>query len=295
MKKHIGKFKGAAVCVYLLGAMRELLDPRRPSRDWTVFAGLIRERHRYAKHLREKTIIVLGDSIFGHNDTVTGICKLMENYTGAEIYNCGFGGTRAAAREESAYRFFDMANLVDAVVSGDYSSQESAAATGFNPMFLPKLRRLRKLSFQDQIVILNHGTNDWAVDIPVPTYQNSLRTILDKLLAAYPALNIVLVSPAWRCGFQEDGRPVPGSGEAVNGIGRPLLDYVSAMKEVARQRQIPFVDCYHLGIGEENCARYFDPPDGVHPARNGRIHLAKHLCAALSGLLEEKITEGRKG
>ncbi len=243
-----------------------------------------------------KTIISFGDSIFGNNNTGTGVCNQIKLNTGADVYNCAFGGTRAYPRAENAasanepYRHFDMMNLIDAIIAKDYTNQDAALTPAegesvFNARFPAMLERIKNLTFTDQIVTLNHGTNDWNSGVDVEVYKDALKYVITQLKTNYPDLQIVLISPTWRCTF-EDGAVVEGSGSRTNKNGLTVSDFADAMKKVAEEMNVDFIDCYNIGINEENCLDYFNGTDGTHHDEPGRIYLAKHISTELAKIVK---------
>ncbi len=242
-----------------------------------------------------KTIVSFGDSIFGNNNTETGVCNQLALNTGAAVYNCAFGGTRAYPRKENAasanepYRHFDMMNLIDAIVANDYTNQDAALTPDedgkvFNSRFPAMLERIKNLTFTDQIVTLNHDTNDWNSAVPIEVYQDALRYIINKIQENYQNVRIVLISPTWRCTF-ENGEYVEGGNDTAERNGKTNYDYAMAMKEVAEEMGVDFIDCYNIGIDATNCLDYFNGVDGTHHDERGRAYLAKHIATELAKII----------
>lgn len=75
------------------------------------------------KSIRKRTIVTLGDSIFGYHTGETGVSNLVADGLGCTVINGAFSGTRAIARsEDSGYNDFDFSTLVDAIVANDYTA-----------------------------------------------------------------------------------------------------------------------------------------------------------------------------
>ncbi len=238
-----------------------------------------------------KRIVNFGDSIFA-NTTETGVSNFIAKYTGAEVYNCAFGGTRMQTREyESPYEHFDLRSLIDSFVTKNYAPQDKALipdADGkiFSADYVPVMERVKKLELTNQIVTFNNGTNDWTGETPMPLYKESIKHIISQLKKNFPDVHIVLCSPTWRCTF-EGGAYIPGGNDTrINGIGLTNYDFVIAMRDVAEELNIDFIDCYNIGINETNCLNYFNGKDGTHHDERGREYLAKHISKELEKIIK---------
>src|SRR5699024_6489227 len=72
--------------------------------------------------LEGKTMIAFGDSVteFGNYPDI-----IAEN-TGMSVQNMGFKGTRLAYHPYAAYEPFSLTNLIDAVITSNFSEQDIA-------------------------------------------------------------------------------------------------------------------------------------------------------------------------
>lgn len=220
-------------------------------------------------NLAGKKVVCLGDSIteFGNYPQIVSI------RTGATVYNCGFGGTRLANHGEPNYDAFSTAKVVESIVSGNWSLQDSAnTTTGYTTTYTT----LKGLDFNNiDYVVIFAGTNDWAgtdtygsvqlgedTDTTRTTFKGAVYHIVKTLLEAFPHLKISFVTPIWR------SRIVSGDGQDSDNFpnrdGVMLLDFVDAMKTMGNKNHIPVFDFYrNSGINKFNEARYL--VDGVHP------------------------------
>ena len=246
-----------------------------------------------------KTIVNFGDSIFGNNDSDTSTSNEIAKHLKATVLNCGFGGTRMSDSRGSNREWsnFDAPNLINAVVNGDFSAQENAISQGLpggTPgYFAPRLRDLKAINFNGvDIITLNQGTNDYTSGVAIDNngnledlskYKGAIRYIVKKILSKYPHIDIFLVSPTWRYWKKSDGSLDYDSNEyKVGGTElHNLRDYVVAMREVAEELNIKFIDCYNIGINKYNCSMYFPSDDGTHHNEFGRAKLGEHIARQL--------------
>ena len=159
------------------------------------------------KSIRKRTIVTLGDSIFGMVTGDTGVSNLIAAGLGCTVINGAFGGTRAIARtEDSGYNDFDFTALVDAIIANDYSAQEAALTDhSMSSTIAPQLASLKTADFSKaDIVTLNYGTNDYTGYHEVESFISGYEEAIGKLMAAYPQLDVVLITPTYRMMYADD-------------------------------------------------------------------------------------------
>lgn len=114
------------------------------------------------------------------------------------------------------------------------------------------------------IVIMNLGSNDWGLNVPLVDF----RAAYSALLASLPlGPFVVCVTPIWR----DDEAMTNANGDTLEDF-RIVISEVCAGHTVLDGRQaIPNYDCYFL--------------DGKHPNRLGNRRLARFLADGLAPLL----------
>lgn len=229
-----------------------------------------------------KHIVFFGDSVTEFGTYPEQCCERIR----AVAYKAGVGGCRMGQHQLSDYNAFSMTSLADAVVSSDFSLQQTAIdnlkAIGDNNT--AALKRLQEANFQKtiNIAVIGFGTNDFtsnyisvgnSIDENKLTIKGAANYSINKLLSAYPDLNIALVTPTHRFfgpGETNDSDIVP------NGLGSFLLDYVDALIEVGQYHNIPVLDLYRTsGFNASNHSSFF--VDGVHPNAAGYTIIAEKV------------------
>ena len=230
-----------------------------------------------------RVIVTLGDSIFGLVDGEDGIANLLAQRLGCTVINCAFGGTRAVQRsEDDGYNDFDFSALVNAIVSRDYSVQEAAAAEHERSMLASRLETLKTVDFDHvDVVTLNYGTNDWTGWFIMDAYMDGYAEAISKLMAAYPHLQVVLITPAYRMFYNDDGTFKEDGDTRTGHDGSTLADVAEGAKQVAQRLHIPCIDAYSFGINRYNYSYYFSGKDGVHHNANGRALMAEKIAQEL--------------
>ena len=216
--------------------------------------------------LAGRKIVVFGDSLIGMTRDQTSVPAYAAAYTGAEVYNVGFGGCRMAKHPSNGYAAFSMWALADAVATGNYSTQDAQAPSG-SDYFASQLDVLKSIDFTSvDAIVVHYGTNDFAANVPVDDPENltstdtvcgALRYSVQKILSAYPKIRIFLSLPIYRMWESV------GAESYKNGLGKTLPEYDTAMQTAAEAYNLPIIDGYkRLGINALNDSAF--STDGTH-------------------------------
>lgn len=222
--------------------------------------------------LSGRKVVVFGDSIIGMTRDQTSVPAYAAAYTGAEVYNVGFGGCRMAVHPTSGYAAFSMWSLADAVASGSYTTQDAQASSG-SDYFPAQLALLKTINFSGvDMIVIHYGTNDFAANVTIDntsddddtaTLCGALRYSLRKLMTAYPKIRIFVSVPIYRKWSST------GAETYTNGSGKKLRDFCEALIGVAGEFNCPVIDGYKaLGINTINNAAFSS--DGTHLNDHGR-------------------------
>lgn len=222
--------------------------------------------------LSGRKIVVFGDSIIGMTRDQTSVPAYAAAYTGAEVYNVGFGGCRMAVHPTSGYAAFSMWALADAVAAGSYTLQDAQASNG-SDYFPDQLALLKTINFSDvDMIVIHYGTNDFAANVTIDntsddddtaTLCGALRYSLRKIMTAFPKIRVFVSVPIYR---KWDST---GAETYTNGSGKKLRDFCEALIGVADEFNCPVIDGYKaLGINTINNAAFSS--DGTHLNDHGR-------------------------
>ena len=198
------------------------------------------------KPMNGKKIVVFGDSIAGNYRA--GWPLMLQEKTGALVYNCGFGGCRMElldGQDAAGTNPFAMCALVDSIISGDWSTQEASPLYS-NATIKASLDLLETIDFSEiDIVLIAYGTNELGYpqdDTNNPkskyTYAGATRYSLDTLMTQYKQLGVMLLTPIYRYSFgtqtAEDSDKT--SGTVSLKIVRVLHSDYDQMEEVKRKK-----------------------------------------------------------
>lgn len=246
----------------------------------------------YGGKNKEYRVVCLGDSIIGNVRDESSVTTVMESMLKEPVANIAMGGT-CMARSNTQFRgtyYEDSVNLcelAEAIACGDLNVQlYDIASNNFKlDYFEDVLRQLKQIDFnKTEILFIEHGINDYSAGRPLDnpedpydtfTYGGALRYSIEKLKNAYPAMNIVLVTPLY-CYFQDNGRITGDSETSDFGYGI-LENYVELELQIAEEYGLEVIDNFHdLGINRTNIDEYAE--DGIHLNEKGRALLAKVLA-----------------
>ncbi|MDD4821633.1 MAG: GDSL-type esterase/lipase family protein [Bacteroidales bacterium] len=230
------------------------------------------------------TIVSFGDSVTDWGNYPGQIAA----QTGSKVYKIGFSGCRMGEHQQAAYNELSMYKIAEAIATGDYSKME--AATRKIGKDEEVIRLLKTIDFNSvSIVTVFFGTNDFtsefvrigSVDDHSPrTIQGGLNLSVERLLAVYPHLKFVFVTPTHRFfgkGHKKDSDRDP------NGFGSYLYEYGDAIAAAAQKKGFHCYDLYRLsGLNKGNHSIYFR--DEVHLNNLGCRLVGKKIAAFLTDL-----------
>lgn len=233
--------------------------------------------------LSGKTVVCFGDSIFGMTRDTTSVPAWAAAFTGAKVYNVGFGGCRMAVHPTSGYAAFSMWALADAVATGTYTTQDAQASSGAD-YFAQQLAVLKGIDFGSvDTVVIHYGTNDFTGNIAIDnatddddtsTLCGALRYALRKIQTAYPKIRVFISSPIYR---KWDST---GAETYTNANGKKLREFCTALAGVADEFNCPCIDGYKaLGINTANASAFL--ADGTHLNEHGRQAFGEYIGGCL--------------
>ncbi len=233
-----------------MGDARELIG------DWRL-------DDRTLAGLQDRTLVFIGDSTFGNFGGSLAITGVVENFTGANVLNCGWGGMAAASASPDIP---DLSGLIRIIRQEDGGGESGPPAL----QTAPTLRRSLGQGENASIFVL-FGINDYIEGFPIwgedshatDTYEGALRTAIEELQAMFPAAEFILMSPNYIYYNHYGTDPV---GEK----GHVFTDYVESLRGLAEEYHLAVIDYYEeLGIDSDNVTEYLQ--DEIHLNETGRF------------------------
>ena len=257
------------------------------------------------KPLSGKVVVNFGDSLFGNTQGASSVSNVISNVTGAVVYNCGFGGCRmAGGKEIEAWQAFSMFRLSDEIVKENddptkWNLQDAAVNNekwNNKPTYFDNtLSVLKGIDFNlVDFITIAYGTNDYTggnlIDdesnpLNTDTFSGALRYSLEKIMAKYKQLKILICTPTYRLWFNSDGS-VDSDSDSRDFAGTgTLTGYVDKTKDIAKEYKIPHSDNYYeLGINRFNALNFFTVQDGTHHNAIGRKVLGEKIGSVLQNI-----------
>ena len=256
-----------------------------------------------------KKIVCFGDSITGNFKAPDDYPSMIAEYTGATVYNAGFGGCSMADNGQ-ARRAYSMCRLADSIATGDWTLQENSGVTidyavvsqdgtryvGSGTDYVAsRLAMLEGIDWSDiDYITIAYGTNDWSSDYlldnennlyDTTTYLGALRYSIETILTAYPNIKIIPITPIWRWWDTGTGAGAYGDTDTVaNRIsGYKLSQFADGLITAsATLYHIKAVDMYYgSGFNKYNRYQYFFTNDGTHPKPYGIEVMGVKIANAL--------------
>ena len=206
--------------------------------------------------LKGLTINFLGDSItegHGTTDPEKAFHQIIKEKYGLEFaYNYGIGGTRIARQ---------------LVPTRDRTKHD-----------LYFELRAETMDRNADAVVVFGGTNDYGHgDAPfgekesedIYTFCGAVNSLIGKLEREFPKAEIIFMTPLHRLNETQPTQP----------DGKILEDYVNAIREICKKRNIPVIDLFEINPLDPRDAELV--PDGLHPSDEGHKIMAEVIAEEL--------------
>ena len=216
----------------------------------------------------EYTLVFFGDSVIGNYTDSMSIPEVVRGFTGARVFNCGYGGLSAARTDE----YIGIADIVDAFLAGD----ESVIIEEGKPVKegIIRFHELAADIKQEKLVfLLSLGLNDYLSSLALSggemadtyTFKGALEYAVTRLKEAYPNSEIILMTPNF-LGLCQNGTEVHD--------GHVFEDYVNTVISVSEEQQVKCIDVYReANINAVNKNVYL--ADECHPNEYGKYEIGK--------------------
>ena len=262
-----------------VGTEQEWLDSLRPVLNQKQF-NLLRP-------LAGKKILCLGDSLMGE-DQVNGVPSYLAEYTGATVYNGGFSASCLASRRTGSVNVcFDLPNLLNAMVSKDWSEQELRADNLKSDQrysyFSDTVQMLKSLDMsQLDIITFAHGSNDWSNGESTEYVLTSLKESIDKIQSNWSNIRVLVITPIWRYFGTGDSNADNYTGY---GEGYTLKEWAKKIEEAAKSKRTSVINAYeNMPLSINNAATYFDAGSKTNLNEAGNQMYAQLICGKLCSM-----------
>lgn len=221
-----------------------------------------------------KNIVWLGDSIhaYAKPDGVT-IPYLFQYHSGAKCYNWAQGGMTMALTGVENYDPYSGVGMVNALVSGDITDQETYSAEDHGTAhgnFTEQVAEMKSIDMATvDSIIIEYGTNDALKLVTLDNADNemdttttggALRYMIKTLQTAYPLLKIAVCNVQKMSGYADSEQQKPYDSKNQNEI----------IESICAALSVPMIDIYNLlGINSYTSSTLLS--DGLHRSHDGKL------------------------
>lgn len=223
-------------------------------------------------------IVFFGDSVLTYTKGSMSLPGVVGGLSGAQVYNCGLGGTPASGNPAAIY---SMNGMIDHFLNQDTDGlTENDYLFGLTD-YINGHHQGKRHCF-----VLNFGLNDYFSGCPVEnpeddydteTYAGALRTGIRALRENDPDALILVMAPTYTIQFS-------GGTERNSEVGGVLTDYVDAAVRVSEEMGVYCMNNYwDSGINDESQRLYL--ADGTHPNERGCLYLGRQIVEYIGNIV----------
>ncbi len=245
------------------------------------------------------TIVAFGNSPFADDrDSENGLAGIIQDKTGAVIYNCSIKESYLASHEYmpdeypmDAYTFYWLACLASGITDRTVFDKAAAALGEDAPENIDTiLDTITSIDYNkvDVITVMydaqDYFMGNYIYDISyhknLTAFNGNLVAGLEVLQNTYPHIRIIVMSPTYAFAVNEDGEYVSSDQYLYNPNESVLSTYCIYQGDMCAEMSVTFVDHIYGTITEDNAREYLK--DNVHLNQKGREAVADRFIYALN-------------
>ena len=220
--------------------------------------------------LSGKTVIFLGDSVFGNFRNESSIPAFFADMTGASVYNLGIGGVPGVGLLDPSTTIGASFGFLTGNTGLDTFERICAGGKSYSS-FRAAGNALAESNGTDYVFVIEFGLNDYFSGYDVEEYKRALKESIRYIKNSYPEAGIVLLSPGY-VGIYDNGYAITGEAGSV------LDDYRLAAQSVAKETGCDVLSLTSdFGFTQEDIYTYL-LPDAVHYNETGRYRIAQVMA-----------------
>lgn len=262
-----------------LGTYEDTFDEPLPLRDENGKIVLLEKEN--------PVIVAFGNAPFADDrGSEDNLATMIENLTGATVYNCAVSGSYLAAQSYAydsaiapmdAYCFYWLVTLATgADIDHYYEDAAETLGDDLPPEAEEVVETLSTLDFNNvDVITVMYDATDYLMGHPMYSDQNDTDTLqftgnleagIELLQSVYPHIRIIVMSPTYAYAVDEDGDYVSSD---MYTYGHDVLStYVIKEFESSFDRSVSFIDHLYGTITEDNAEDYL--LDNLHLNVEGR-------------------------
>lgn len=239
-------------------------------------------------------ILCLGNAPFSDDTGATGLAGRIGAYTGGEVLNASFPGSRVAAKNPQydpnypmdVLSFFYVAEFLR---QGDVSAMSNVAEQYSNAQYMAAIEAMNEALREapDTIVIMYDATDyidgspcyDEENEVNPMSFAGAYRYGLMALKERFPDARIIVLSMTWCLTYDSEGNMLDA--DMVDMGNGKLPAYWTKLFDVCDAEGVTFIDNYYGTVSVDNVQEYL--VDNIHLTEAACDHIAKHMVEAVYG------------
>ena len=244
------------------------------------------------------SILVFGNAPFADDrDSKDSLANIIQEMTGATIYNCSVSGSYLAALSPilatkkypmDSFNFYWLCTLATTdVIDGSYLTGVEALGNDAPAEAMDVYNTLKAIDLNtiDVMVVMydasdylgGHGIYNDQNSTDIMYFTGNLEAGIELIQDNYPNIRIIVLSPTYAYGLDENGDYVSSD---IQRYGQDVLSMYSIMQYVScASRSVTFIDNLYGTITEDNADEYLS--DHLHLNVEGRRKVAERFVYAL--------------
>lgn len=247
------------------------------------------------------SILFFGNSVFADDrDSEDNVVNMIAEQTGATVYNCSVGKSYLAAGNVDmkadksgldVYNFYFMTLYLCLPKMLDYFDWLEANP---NADILPETKEVRRtletidMNTVDTIAILydasdylaGHTLSNPEYSMDVTTFAGNLEAGLDMLQKTFPHIRIIVLSPTYAFGLDENGEYVSSDTVFYDKNETPLSNYMLQECVSSISQDVTFLDNIYGTFNEDEAPDCLI--DNLHLNQKGREKVVARFIKALT-------------
>lgn len=254
----------------------------------------------YQDYNEDSVILAFGNAPFADDrDSKDNLINMIQDMTGAKIYNCSISGSCLAADSPDpdivenpwdVFTFYGLCRLItlhNKEINARYLNAVEALGEAAPAEAMDVYNTLTSIDLETvDVVVMMYDASDYFAGHPACTpsvatdatsFTGNMEGGIECLQVFYPDIRIIVLSPAYAYGIDDNGNYVSSD---IKRYGSDTLSvYVHRQSESAFARSVSFVDNLYGTIHEDNAADYLT--DHLHLNLEGRKKVARRFVDAL--------------
>ncbi len=237
------------------------------------------------------TVVCFGNAPFSDDrDSEDNLCNLIAEQTDSTVYNLSFPDTTLSHLEMEGSFMFSLYWLATGFCMDNRIIFDNIEALpDYDPLWTETIDLMFSIDFNtvDTIVIMYDAT-DYLLGRPiyniahftdVTQFTGALAATIELIQETFPHIRIIISSPTYAFGLEEDGTYVSGDLKTY-GDQAPLSTYVVKQADTAYELGVSFIDHFYGTFYEDTAPEYL--VDHIRLNKAGRELVAKRIVDAIN-------------